>query len=172
MYSMQERNKPPYNNDRRPSCHQNDSIGLAESPGSLTLDDEPASLTDAEFREVGMDAWRRRERRGRVVTVEAAGLVGETLDASSAESLVAEGELKAPSLGRRILRVGVASDLVPAGAIGVWPFTVGGVQGLSGRDEPLALFLEAEVGGTSSVGGFASGSGLMVTVRDDEAFGG
>ncbi len=100
---------------RGDSC-QNDSIGLAESPASLIPVDEPASLMDVEFRGVGMEARPRRERRGRVGTAEAAGLVGEALDASSTDSLVADGELKAPSLGRRILSVGVASGLGPGGA--------------------------------------------------------
>ena len=45
--------------------NQNDSIGLAESPGSLGLDDEPASLTEAEFTGVETDVCRLRDRLGR-----------------------------------------------------------------------------------------------------------
>lgn len=80
-------------------------------------------------------------------TAEAAGLVGEALDASRMDSLVAEGELKAPSLGRRILRVGVGSGFGPGGAGRTVPFVAGGLAGLDARVEALFFFLELAAGG-------------------------
>lgn len=107
---------------------QEDSSGLTEGP--LTLE-EPVSLTDAEFSGVGMEPRLRKERRGRDTATDAAGaLVGETFDASAAAdwlAAVVEGELKAPSLGRRIFKVGVASVLDWVAE--AWPL-VGGVTGL------------------------------------------
>ena len=85
-------------------------------------------------------------------TAEAAGLVGETLDDSRTDSLVADGELNAPSLGRRILRVGVASGLGPEGAEGAVPFVTGGVAGLGAREEALPFFLELVAGGGRRLG--------------------
>ena len=81
---------------------------------SLALD-EPASLTEAEFNGVGIEACLRNERRGRDAEADAA-FVGEALDVSAAAAWLAvvEGELNAPSLGRRIFKVGVASVFASA----------------------------------------------------------
>ena len=83
---------------------------------SLALD-EPASLTEAEFNGVGIEACLRNERRGRDAEADAtAAFVGEALDVSAAAAWLAvvEGELTAPSLGRRIFKVGVASVFASA----------------------------------------------------------
>ena len=107
--------------------NQNDSIGLAESPGSLGLDDEPASLTEAEFTGVETDVCRLRDRLGREVVrveVEVAAFVGDVLEVSVAAgwAVTVEGEVKAPILGRRIFKVGVG--------FGAEPLVAGGVMGL------------------------------------------
>ena len=59
QYVVRKRSKPhriTIMSLSRPDSCQNDSIGLAESPVSLILVEEPVSLMDAEFRGVGMEA--------------------------------------------------------------------------------------------------------------------
>ncbi len=96
---------------------------------------ELASLVVAEFMEVGIEACRLSDRRGREeVEAATAALAGEAFGATSATGAggIREGECRALSLGRRIFNVGVASGLrstIVAEAAG--PFAVGGVTGLA-----------------------------------------
>lgn len=89
-------------------------MGLVASPVSLTRALELASLVVAEFREVGIEACRLSDRRGREeVEAATATLAGEAFGAASTTGAggMREGEFRALSLGRRILSVGVASGL-------------------------------------------------------------
>ena len=68
------------------------------------------------------------------------------------ESLAADGELKAPSLGSRIFRVGIVSGLGPEDAEGARPFVVGKVAGLGARTKALPFFLDLGPGGGGRLG--------------------
>lgn len=96
-------------------------MGLAASPVSLTRALELASLVVAEFMEVGIEACRLSDRRGREEVEATATFAGEAFGATSATGAggISEGEFRALSRGRRIFNVGVASGLRSTTAVEV-----------------------------------------------------